>query len=86
MKGRGENPIFYIYMKRLKRIEAAAYFARMPIGAADVSMGIIAEAELPLLGFGCRKLGRKSDRFSTLFARPSLGELTAGAAAPRSTR
>ena len=85
MKGRGEKLIFYIYMKRLKRIEAAAYFARIPIGTADVSMGIIAEAEFRLLGFGCRKLGRKSGKFSTYFARP-LGELTAGAAAPRSTR
>jgi len=77
VKGRGEKLIFYIYMKRLKRIEAAAYFARIPIGTADVSMGIIAEAEFRLLGFGCRKLGRKWGEFSTFFARP-LGGLRRG--------
>ena len=45
VKGRGEKQIFYIYMKLLEGIEAAAYFARIPIGTADVSMGIIAETE-----------------------------------------
>ena len=78
MKGRGEKLIFYIYMKRLKRLEAAAYFAIIPIGAADVSMGIIAEAEFRLLGVGCRKFGRKSGEFSTRFALPFGGAYGGG--------
>ena len=82
MKGRGEKLIFYIYMKRLKRLEAAAYFAIIPIGAADVSMGIIAEAEFRLLGFGCRKFGRKSGEFSTHFALPFWGSLRRGRLPP----
>ena len=62
-----ENPIFSF---QASRVQFAA------------SVKIVEKTDFGWLGHGCRKRGQKTNEFSTLFALPRLGVLTAGAAAP----
>lgn len=66
-----ENPIFSF---QASRVQFAA------------SVKIVEKTDIGCLGYGCRKRGRKSNEFSTYFARPLGVSLRLGAAAPVSTR